>query len=665
MRTTRRAMLRLLTVILAVSMVLPTSFMYGGSISFAETGDREAIAEQNTVDDDAAQGSAPDDAVVNAGGADTGTGNDAQVSADTDMSAPDIGGKSEAVSGEDSGKSGSGEQGSAAKETENASEHGASSGETGASAGAEDKGAAASSESSASGDTGTSDSGEEQEGLSFSTDKDESVYAVIVQGKAAGNKKAAKSALRNNTGLTDKEIDDIADALFAAKAGEADAAKSGAGAAKADPDYPSSGDGSKVESITAKWITTDSVDNGDDALLYVRPGNDNAQEVRLQINYALSGEHNYDPGDITITVPASMFKDRSGRSLGEIIIPFPEDPIRTDDFNWKLIGDNYVLTNTKKMSAATKGYIQFAFTGLTPHLIQDMQVSDEFSAYIQVLTHKDNTIASRSNPLTAQFDTEARLNGVSKKVYGAPKVVKASAIPESQRIEGVDEYIKVDWYVWGNTSSNTMYTIDQVDTIPDEYNGFIIGATSEDGRTLERKGMYSGYSNGQGASYSFSTAYPAAQFEPDTDYVFHNNISYTLTEKDPDAEKGNPNVNGGIDERLVTTGSASATAVYSYRDPEWIDPTGHYMIVKNGNDGIQSGNRTHQRSYGTGSYSDLHIWSKGNPIHGWYGIYPSAINKLQDEYSDNGAEGGIALSYTINSVGYVMPWMYDSSSAAV
>ena len=308
------------------------------------------------------------------------------------------------------------------------------------------------------------------------------------------------------------------------------------------------------------------------------------------------------------------------------------------------------------MSAATKGYIQIGFDQLVPHDLVDMQVSDEFDAYIEVITHKGNTIALRSDKLTAQFDTEAKLDNTSKRVYGSPSRVPASSIPASQRVEGEEEYIKVEWYVWGATSANTLYTLDYTDTIPDEYNGFIIGSTSEDGRTLTKEAIYKGSKDGQTSYYYFSTAYPASQFEPDVQYTFHNSVSMTVTENDPAAEVTNPNVQAE-DPKLVTTKNASAQVKWSYTNPEWFNPTGHFMVTKNGNDGTDKSNNTHHRYY-SGSYSDLHIWASRSYIDGWYGIYPSALNEMREG-------NDVLLSYTIDSVGYVMPWMFDSASFSV
>ena len=289
------------------------------------------------------------------------------------------------------------------------------------------------------------------------------VEAADVQGAAAKNRTAARKALKA-AGVNDEQTDGVANELFAAGEGEG----GGEGEGDDTPDeVPTHADGTEIESITAKWITSDTVDNDDADLLYIRPSGDTSQSVRMQINYSLSGEHNYDPGDIVITIPASMFKNRAGKDVGTITIPFPKDPSTRADFNWKKVGDTYVLTNTKRMSAATKGYIQFAISGMSPHDMVDMQVSKEFSANIQVTTHKGNTIAMGSNALTAQFDTQAEITDVVKRLYNSAQRVPASQvkIPEELKDQYADEdeFIVVNWYAWGNAVANTMYTVDYAD----------------------------------------------------------------------------------------------------------------------------------------------------------------------------------------------------------
>ncbi len=499
--------------------------------------------------------------------------------------------------------------------------------------------------------TGASDDTADEPRMSFSA-AEEDLFAVQFYDEAALSREDALAELRKGSVLGEEETEDLLTDLF-----DAPVRKDGAAAEEEDDEaeYPRQGDGSNIENIDAKWVTEDTVDNGEDALLYYKPSGDDAFSVRLRVSYALSGEHAYEPGDITITVPLTILKDREGKDYSGILTAYPEEPQRKADFNWKQVGDTIVLTNTKKMSAATKGYMQFAFDELIPHELVDMQESGPFTAKIEIVTHKGNIIAAESNALTAQFDTEAKVTDVNKKVYGEVQRVPASDIPESQRVDGEEEYIKVNWYVWGETLANTLYTLTQIDTMPDEYDGFVIGATSANGLTLQKNEAYKGWDDGQTSYYYFATAYPASQFEAGVDYTFHNHITFRVTEADPAATITNPNVQAE-DPRLVTEAEADAQVVWRYEDPEWQDPQGHFMLTKNGNDNKARNNHTRHKRYQYDT-SDLHIWARKDPINGWYGIYPSAINDMQDDKE-------VLLSYTIDSVGYVMPWMFDTGTFA-
>ncbi|MCR5300564.1 MAG: BspA family leucine-rich repeat surface protein, partial [Erysipelotrichaceae bacterium] len=471
---------------------------------------------------------------------------------------------------------------------------------------------------------------------------EEELEAVQVFGDAASSPELAAEALKESTSLSEKEIEEKIDSLFHMPKTEGEE----------DP-LPSSMDGTQIEdNFAARWITEDTTNNDDPDLLYLRPGNNDPQKMRLQINYSLSGEHNYEPGDITITIPAYLFLDRNGKPIGNVTVPYPEDPSTKADFNWKRVGDQIILTNTKKMSAATTGYIQVEYSGITPSQVQDMKVSNDFQAKIEVVTWKGNLIGATSNTLNAQIDTEARITSANKGISSITRI-PASQIPEDQRIEGEEEYILVNWYVYGNVYSNTLYELSFTDTIPTdeegnpEYNGFIVDSTAKD--YFDEDGLYhsgtvyTGYSSGRTSYYSVKTAYPASQFVKDTLYEFHNNAEMQAQEIDPEAEVNNPNVQDP-DPKLVTTAECSAKAPWSFRDPVWIDPRGHYWMNKIGNDDKPKNNQTHSSS---SVYSDTH---KNNGSY--YGIYPSALNEIREGKD-------IQLSYTINTLGYLMPWTYD------
>ena len=137
--------------------------------------------------------------------------------------------------------------------------------------------------------------------ISYSVAED--LQAADLFGEAAMNEDIAFTVLQENLGLDDAEAGELMASLFTL------------GDSRDVPEYPSRSDDTEINRINVHWITPDTVDNGDESLLYVRPSGDNPFNVRLQIDYALSGEHNYEPGDITITIPASVIHRRSGGFL--------------------------------------------------------------------------------------------------------------------------------------------------------------------------------------------------------------------------------------------------------------------------------------------------------------------------------------------------------------
>ena len=494
-------------------------------------------------------------------------------------------------------------------------------------------------------------------------------------------------------------------------------------------------DGSQIEGIEIRWMTPDTVAEGvegyelakdDDTLLYIKPVADNKQSVRLRINYSLSGEHNYEPGDVNITIPANMFKNRAGEDYGTINIPYPEDPSTKNDFNWKLVDDVYVLTNTKRMSAATRGYVEIGFYDLYPHALVDMQQSSPFAATIEVLTHKGNLIGLMSNPIYATFDTEATVTAANKRQSDRVKIVSAAEVPTCAKKDPItgaadseEYYVKVTWYAWAYRVGNTEYTITLQDVLPSQYNGrfgdlsgytlkgvgvttdwdnidkaavygrkdYLIG-TAEDGHarvgaetsvetysdaptgsrlnvsdlyasgasyTDPVSGVYStdkarvltiprfddSYITDRDTSYQyFTTYYPLSQFEEDHTYTFVNTVVYTLTEKDPAQ---------GADPKLQTIAVDSTPVNWTYQRPRWMNPNGHFMVYKNGNDNKVNNFITHQSVY---TRSDRLITSDG-----YYGIYHTTLNDIL-----NGSDPEIA--YTVQSLGYIMPWTLNAEIPA-
>ena len=111
-----------------------------------------------------------------------------------------------------------------------------------------------------------------------------------------------------------------------------------ADAGEAAPDYPEELDGTKVEQISVEWITPDTVEDGNDSRLSLAPSNDDPFDVRMRLNLALSGEHDYEAGDIQVTIPKSIFETRDGKMTGKLSLSVPEAPDSRATFNYTDMG---------------------------------------------------------------------------------------------------------------------------------------------------------------------------------------------------------------------------------------------------------------------------------------------------------------------------------------
>ncbi|MBR3159325.1 MAG: BspA family leucine-rich repeat surface protein, partial [Atopobiaceae bacterium] len=453
------------------------------------------------------------------------------------------------------------------------------------------------------------------------------------------------------------------------------------------------GDGNNIEDLVVKWITPDDFEDGEnEPLLSTRPGgtgrSDARQSIIAQIDYSVSGEHDYEEGDIRIMVPATMFRLRNGRQAGNVVIPLAEAPSKSTDFNWQLIsdagGDYYVFTNTRAMSAATKGFIQVEWNNLTPHEIADAyrsiytdnkasQYADDgpdgitgqnktapWYAYMEVTTFRDNTLRARSNQINALMDTSEVVDAAYKRhTTSSPTVVSRDELP-ADRIpavyDGEEDFVIVDWYTYAHYKGNQPFTLDIKDELDLEadrlsgvtMDGFVYGISvngtpAYDGAAVEATGIYSGWPSqekGDTAYVHIYSAYPASQFEPEPkSYIFHNKVTYTLHPID------------GVDDYTVATATDSVS--YSWHPSEWKDTTGHFMVFKWGNDGERELENYAERdmvAHRPGRESET-ISRMGTQQHysTWYGIYDDAINKLRDGETTR-------LWYTIKSEGWVVPW---------
>ena len=383
--------------------------------------------------------------------------------------------------------------------------------------------------------------------------------------------------------------------------------------------FPSELDGSKIEGISVEWITSDTTEDGNDSRLSLVPNNDDEFSVRMRLNMALSGEHDYEAGDIQVTVPKSIFETRDGKATGTLSLSVPEAPDSRALFNYTDMGDCYLLTNTRKLSAATIAMFEFTLKDLVPHTIVDGVATAPFEGTVQVTTHLGNTISMSSNQIDCTIDTAEEVKSASTWATMLSEEWPSSW-PAELKPENDKDYIYVDWYTSAQISGNQAFDMKvegnaSTDKSPgavllgyrDSSSGKLYGVGNSDHieQTLQTGTYVSPGSAFGGHAY---VAYPKANFQVNNEYKLDNKVKYTLT---------------SADDGTVT--HASATGETTYSPVAFQAPKGSYGIEKRG-DG------------GSTKFVDGDV----------EGIYGYALNQLRKDEN-------VDLSYNISSHSFTAP----------
>ena len=407
------------------------------------------------------------------------------------------------------------------------------------------------------------------------------------------------------------------------------------GEGASSPVYPSELDGTKIEQISVEWITPDTVEDGDNSKLSLIPGNDSPFDVRMRLNMALSGEHDYEVGDVQISIPKTIFETRDGKSTGTLSLSVPEAPDSRATFNYTDMGDYYLLTNTRKLSAATSAMFEFTLHNLTPHTIVDGMANDNepgfnnaytsapFEGTVQITTHLGNTIAKSSNQIDCVIDTSEKVESASKRAISLSEEWPSSW-PESLKPENSEDYIYVNWYtdskIYGNQTFDMKVEEDAHTNVSqgtlllgykDSRSGVLFKGDGSE--RIEQTLQTNDYvSNGFAFGGNVYVAYPKSNFENNNTYKIDNSVKYTLT---------------STDDGKVTTATANAEVVYS--PVSFQTPKGAYHFSK------------------TGSGPTV------KKIEGDYeGVYGYALNQLR-----NGEN--VDVSYDIELNAFTMPGTAD------
>ncbi|RYQ09070.1 hypothetical protein PG2093B_1354 [Bifidobacterium pseudolongum subsp. globosum] len=232
-------------------------------------------------------------------------------------------------------------------------------------------------------------------------------------------------------------------------------AKRSSSAMDFDPsgDKPSR-DGNAIEHIDVSWVTP----GAKDGTLALDPQDNTALSVKMRVDYALSGQHDYDPGAVQITVPLNIFKDRAGEDEGALSLSIPEDPSQDATFSYRRVGDRVVITNVQRLPAATQGYMEMSIRHIMPAEVVSGSTSAPFGAKITVVTQQGDTLSRTSNTIDAVITTDEQVRSATKNgtVYETmPSEWPSSrlALPAGFKPQ---DYVYVDWYTYAYISATSI-----------------------------------------------------------------------------------------------------------------------------------------------------------------------------------------------------------------
>ena len=419
---------------------------------------------------------------------------------------------------------------------------------------------------------------------------------------------------------------------------------------------PAAGERATAEGIALEWLSEGDVSSSDASQLVFKPSDNDAVSMRLRLTYAIMGEREHQPGEVTIVVPANMFVDRAGKAEGGMALAVPAEPVETAGWNYRLVMNGsvaeYHIVNTKRLNAATQGFIDFEIKDVEPITQVDMKPSAPFGVKLQVVESDGSESAFTSNELTAVFDTHATLTYATKGASDNPYYVDAAdervAIAHAAfpKAEG---FVVVPWYLSARIDANQPFGLTFNDQLAGTLEGVILHESATDnGRAVE-------FNQGdellpfQVGTVRLESAYPVDQFEENGEYVFKNKVTAAIRESDENQD-GTP--------KPEQTDEYLAERRWTFHKPQFVDPKDLFEQVHIGNDNkVYSGDSYITHGRGSGSpYGDLNALDYS--YDGYYGLYGRGLNELR-------AGRDLEVSYTFGMDARVLPWTYEAPEGAV
>ena len=370
----------------------------------------------------------------------------------------------------------------------------------------------------------------------------------------------------------------------------------------AEADSTSAG-GNNIERFSIEWRTKD---NDNDAAKLHNVWTDNEEKsVSYKMTYALSGQKDYAIGTVNIKVPKTIFKDRNNKPIGYTEFGVPKAPDMNGYFAYTEVEDGYLITNTKRLTAASSGVIEATIKGLIPTEIKDFASrykSDFLEASLKV-TVQGGLMRLSSNVLYSDVDTSARVYDAYLRHNTDIYTTFPRDWDPKLRPSNPDDYYYATFTSYANTQANQPFNANlRVDmrASSDARGAIVLGVKNARKNEVLRgngTGVFEGeiehgvyLPDGQNFANLIYVAYPKTDFRSVRGYELKGTVDYRLT---------------GLDDNGVTNARQEATLPFS---PVKSDrPDGSFYVEKQGD-------------------GDFTTWV--DPLKR-EGIYDTALNKLK------------------------------------
>lgn len=318
-----------------------------------------------------------------------------------------------------------------------------------------------------------------------------------------------------------------------------------------------------------------------------------------RITFSLSGESFYKPGEVQMTLPKRMLKDRSGKYADTYELSVPAEGSNTGDFVYKEDGDNIVIYNRTEVPAADNGYIEIMYsTSEETYEYADYgkaASSDTFKAQIKAGA-KTQTISAPP----VHINTKAYVTSATK--Y-SPERYSTWQSEWGTAPSDANNYFYLVWEVSSDITANGKYNF----TLTDNFQkyGKVLGFKPQESMTFSHEEPYTTIASAPGTAsitlknqadtYEYGryieilTALSKADYENllktqlisgisgshdtinDTSYGYYE-VFNTSTSKVKHVD--------GVDKETT----ANAAEKYRYEEPHFIYPTGLFWSDKWGYD---------------------------------------------------------------------------------